>query len=277
MNMDNFGGLPWTLFFREKPDFAKGDEVLVCHIERREIGKSWNHYLLVDNIAFPFDAEYYGLVGEVYSHEHDYDVLFIDYKLILSYFNNDAIKPLLNSWVLSELYKEDMRGGRWYSDIGEYCLDPELDSFFTIKKYFLDDYKNIGKKDSHNTARITCIQFLRGYIAKWEKEQRELLSDEDKNLDYVEGGYSYPYAIEELFRPLVERGYLLRSHGHYIFNLEHCTSARQFRTIYEGLFNKGEVKKITLEKMHEWIYKQADDGESQYSESYFKVSTPDRY
>lgn len=277
MNTDYFGGLPWSLFFREKPDFAKGDEVLVCHIEVRRSGKNWNRYLLVDNIAFPFGPWGEELVGETYSHEHDHDVFFIDYKLIISYFNNESIKPLLNSWILSELYKECMRSGRYYSDIGEYCDDPELDSFFTIKKYLLDDYDYIGKRDPHNTARLTCIQFLRGFRTNWEKGQRELICDEDKNLDYIEGGYRYSYANEELFRPFVEREYLLRSHGHYIFDLKNCTSARQFRSIYADLLERGKVKKITTSKMYECIYKKTDDGEEQYSESYFKVSTPDRF
>ena len=280
MNNDYFGGLSWKLFFREKPDFARGNEVLVCHIEGTERDDS---ILYIDNI--PFKRGYLWAIDIEGKH---FDSLPYNESFVTSYFNNEAIHPLLNSWILSELLKDEMRGGQWDSDIGRYFSNPERDSLYSIRKYILDDYNHAGSKDYHDTLRSVCEQFLCGYRTNWENEQRELITEVEEwrgeefvkesyrigelpnDLDYKDNeGNIYPVWIEEKFKPFLKDKYLIRRSGKYVFNNEVCRSVAEFKERYQSYRRDGRIKgRINYETMQEWIYNYRN-GEP-YADNYFK-------
>lgn len=253
MEKDYFGGLNWSLFFREKPAFSKGEEVLVCRIE--DNGKEKDSFLKIDDIPFRYSPRFENLEET------------ISYDSILSYFNNDSIRPLLNSWILSELTKERLRGGRYYSDIGEFCPDPELDSFFTIKNYLLDDYTSGNNKDYHNAIKSVCEQFLQGYRAngknkKAPQEEEIFLKGE---IPLKEDSSSYI----EIFRTFVESGDLIENK--YCFTVKK-TNANQngkpfgFIEVYTRKLKKDKSLYIPPKIFDKYIWKNERE---RYSNEYF--------
>lgn len=250
MEKDYFGGLNWSLFFREKPAFSKGEEVLVCRIE--DNGREKDSFLKIDDIPFRYSPRFENLEET------------ISYDSILSYFNNDSIRPLLNSWILSELTKERLRGGRYYSDIGEFCPDPELDSFFTIKNYLLDDYKSGNNKDYHNAIKSVCEQFLQGYRANGKDKKAPQEEENPKKEKSVPLSERMNPDLYKTLRHFVDIHYLIELDDFFALNVmelnpetgrPYCKNLTDFGHIFRQEFEKKKCGSITCSDIQEYIFK----------------------
>ena len=248
MKSDYFGGLNWSLFFREKPAFSTGEEVLVCHIEG-----NWIH---ID--SFSEEVGYYpyskiSIQGKK---------LFIDYGVITAYFRSEEIYPLLNSWIYEELSKDETAPCQYFG--GEYVGNDERDSFFEVKRFIEDSYR-YPDNDALREHHIKTIQGLKEGPQSVEKAPQieEIVLKGETPLREDNSRYI------GIFRTFVESGDL--TEHKYCFTINKNNKQKkgkpsEFVEVYAKKLKKDKTEYIPPKFFDKYIWKNERE---RYSDEYF--------
>lgn len=220
MFVKEFGGLPWNLLFREKPDFASGDTVLNCRLEEREglpyIKKGQQKYspdyvLCIDDVEIrnPYvfassERRFFFQDGKL----NIYDNTITDYLQ-----RKDTI--LLLYWFM-ELNKELNKGGAYYSEYEAYIPNPTRDSIATLLDFLNRDYTT-SNEEQHRTIAENYKALLLELIPTKETEKYgdffQFFSKQDvvKKIDdshYVLKHYLTPQRFKYLSSEALSNSYI---------------------------------------------------------------------
>ena len=159
-----FGGLPWNLLFKEKPEFASGDTVLNCRLIERK-GRYFSDYVLriddveIRNSCLPeYEQEFSYKEGKLYIRE----------RTITDYLQ-EKDTTLLLYWFM-ELNKELNKGGAYYSEYEAYIPNPPRDSITTLMDFLNRDFTT-SNKEQHRTIVENYKALLLEKIPREEVEK----------------------------------------------------------------------------------------------------------
>lgn len=167
MLIKEFGGLPWNLLFKERPDFASGNKVLNCRLEGEE-GRYFSDYVLriddveIRNSCLPeYEQEFSYKEGKLYIRE----------RTITDYLQ-EKDTTLLSYWFM-ELNKELNKGGAYYSEFEAYIPNPPRDSIITLMDFLNRDFTT-SNEEQHRVIVENYKALLLEKIP--EKEEDEFFS-----------------------------------------------------------------------------------------------------
>ena len=198
-----FGGLPWQLFFSEKPSFSNEDgEILLCRFTWTKGGlkELYDHCGYIDSIAFPTSIYTRKISREeqFLQFDDDIDTLLINYKSILDYFNEPCVKTILQKWIFKELDKANR-------------TDEKIEPFNTLSRFLGESFFQTNEEKTRNLSEMYVSLFLEEYIPpEGVKEIEKIMMKNPIDNDPI------PFNVRAFFKPLEDEGLVKRVGDYWI-------------------------------------------------------------
>lgn len=198
-----FGGLPWQLFFREKPSFSNEEgEVLLCRFTwtKGELKELYDHCGYIDSIAFPTSIHTRKIPREeqFLQFYDENDTLLIDYNSILGYFNEPRMKNILQKWIFNKLDKANR-------------TEDKIEPFNTLSIYLGESFQQTNEEGRKNLSKMYVSLFMEEYIPfEGVKEIKRIMMENPIDNDPI------PFNVRAFFSPLEDEGLVKRVGDYWI-------------------------------------------------------------
>lgn len=218
-----FGGLPWQLFFKEKPEFSTPEgEVLVCHFEKAN--KPYcSMYFFIDSVQFfsslGDDSQWVFQYGKYGDH-------FLKYDRILTYFNSPSVKPLLQDWIFTELDKAIR-------------TTEEMEPFKTLSLYVGASDQQLDEEGQESLSRRYEKLLRESYIPAGAKPEIEIIMSESTTEEDP-----IPYNVRAFFQHFIDLGIITENEGERPYKLKKGYKAEDFSHRASGEISQGRVNKV---------------------------------
>lgn len=232
MLVKEFGGLPWNLLFKEKPEFASGDTVLNCRLEEREgppytMGEGNIAYTYVENGQQGYFPEYSLTIDDVKipNKINKFEEIYYIRLNAISHYLGEHKANLLSYWFkvqyeYSEFYHRHDRSLDCDNDCVNCsgCYSDFVKSSIGILGHFLnDDCNKTSNEEQHRAIVENYKALLLEMIPREETEQYgdffEFFSKQDvvKKIDeshYMLKHYLTPQQFKYLSSEALSNGYI---------------------------------------------------------------------
>ncbi len=191
MIIKEFGGLPWNLLFKKKPQFSKDGKVFNCRLEEREglpYVEGGRYVLCIDDVEIRSEQRF---------REDEFEA---DTNAITDYLQEK--KALLSQYWFNELEKEQNKGGAYYSEFEAYIENDSRKSILTLMAFLNDDYK-ASNEDEHRAL----VNSYKGLLTEMRMKAK---------YDYYEPMEFYTFFVnEDVLEPIDDTGERYRLLNNY--------------------------------------------------------------